>query len=281
MIKKFLKKSLAFFGYKLCRISDKSIESAKVPAGNNELPRELLEPHKDVFFGSYAQRMRTNAQRGGRHGFHELLEAAPLSSEQFILDIGLGNGDASRFFVSKGLNVTATAFSSQNFQNPERELKEVGVKVVNALVDALPFEDESFDAIWCSHVIEHTLNPGLALREIRRVLKHDAWLFIMVPPYKSKIAGGHLMTGWNIGQLIYVLLLCGFNVKDGHFARLGYNVTGFVRKSGQPLPPLYSDIGDLEALTNYWPTPFFQGFEGRLDFVNWPPCSQQSRTLRR
>jgi SAM-dependent methyltransferase len=37
--------------------------------------------------------------------------------------------------------------------------------------EALPFRDESFDLVWSWGVIHHTVHPGLAVEEIRRVLK--------------------------------------------------------------------------------------------------------------
>lgn len=49
--------------------------------------------------------------------------------------------------------------------------------------DKIPFEDESFDFIYCSHVLEHLLsNEQIGLfYEISRVLKND-WTLIMLTP---------------------------------------------------------------------------------------------------
>lgn len=49
------------------------------------------------------------------------------------------------------------------------------------LVGALPFGDESFDALVCSHVLEHLPNPDQQVREIFRVLKPGG-LFLMGVP---------------------------------------------------------------------------------------------------
>jgi SAM-dependent methyltransferase len=48
-------------------------------------------------------------------------------------------------------------------------------------VQHLPYPDGSFDAIVCSHVLEHVPDDRAALREIRRVLKRDGWAILMVP----------------------------------------------------------------------------------------------------
>jgi len=45
----------------------------------------------------------------------------------------------------------------------------------------LPFENESFDAIFCRELIEHVLNDDLLLSEARRVLRPNGWLLITTP----------------------------------------------------------------------------------------------------
>ena len=42
-------------------------------------------------------------------------------------------------------------------------------------------EDDSFDAIICSHVLEHVMDDRKAMREMFRVLKPGGWVVIMVP----------------------------------------------------------------------------------------------------
>jgi SAM-dependent methyltransferase len=48
-------------------------------------------------------------------------------------------------------------------------------------IHALPFEDEAFDAVILSEVIEHVVNPMQALLEIQRVLKKGGLLFLTWP----------------------------------------------------------------------------------------------------
>jgi ubiquinone/menaquinone biosynthesis C-methylase UbiE len=45
----------------------------------------------------------------------------------------------------------------------------------------MPFDDASFDFIWCSEVLEHLFSPLAALKEIRRVLKPGGQFRCTVP----------------------------------------------------------------------------------------------------
>jgi ubiquinone/menaquinone biosynthesis C-methylase UbiE len=50
----------------------------------------------------------------------------------------------------------------------------------------LTFDDESFDVIICSHVLEHVPEDKLAMQELFRVLKRGGWGLILVPIDKNK-----------------------------------------------------------------------------------------------
>lgn len=45
----------------------------------------------------------------------------------------------------------------------------------------IPFENDSFDVVLCTEVLEHVENPDLFLTEIHRVLKKDGTLILTVP----------------------------------------------------------------------------------------------------
>jgi SAM-dependent methyltransferase len=48
-------------------------------------------------------------------------------------------------------------------------------------VQSLPFDDDSFDAILCSPVLEHVPDDRRALNELRRVLRPGGWGIVMAP----------------------------------------------------------------------------------------------------
>jgi SAM-dependent methyltransferase len=53
--------------------------------------------------------------------------------------------------------------------------------LVNANLERLPFQDGSFDVIYCSHVLEHVTSDRIAMRELRRVLAPGGWAILQVP----------------------------------------------------------------------------------------------------
>jgi SAM-dependent methyltransferase len=56
-----------------------------------------------------------------------------------------------------------------------------GKVMVRLDVTRLPFDSESFDAICCSHVLEHVVDDAAAMGELRRVLRPGGWAILQVP----------------------------------------------------------------------------------------------------
>ena len=56
---------------------------------------------------------------------------------------------------------------------------------VKADILDLPFEDESFDVIFCNHVLEHIEDDRKAMSELYRVMKKGGWGIFQVPMKNS------------------------------------------------------------------------------------------------
>lgn len=52
---------------------------------------------------------------------------------------------------------------------------------IKADIQNLPFEDNSFDVIFCNHVLEHVNDDKKALSELYRVMKKGGWGIFQVP----------------------------------------------------------------------------------------------------
>ncbi len=57
--------------------------------------------------------------------------------------------------------------------NSERgkPIQQLGLPLLLATVEALPFKDKSFDYVYASHVLEHTLDPASACKELMRIAR--------------------------------------------------------------------------------------------------------------
>ena len=56
---------------------------------------------------------------------------------------------------------------------------------VKADILDLPFEDESFDIVFCNHVLEHIVDDKKAMSELFRVMKKGGWGILQVPMKNS------------------------------------------------------------------------------------------------
>lgn len=180
---------------------------------------------------------------------------AAVSSLEFetVLDIGSGDGVHAKAFEAQGRKVTTISLRPPATFIDDYCRKEFA---------------HQFDCLWASHVLEHQPNPGLFLRKCFRDLKDGGILAVTVPPWKDKIVGGHV-SFWNAGTLLYHLILAGFDCSQAAVKTYGYNVSVIVRKRQADLPPLDMDRGDIERIAHFFPLPVKQGFDGRIDEVNW------------
>ena len=114
-----------------------------------------------------------------------------------ILELGCGIGYYSAFLSKIAEEVIATDLEiidptthSPGLQVTRDFLSALGIKnvtVMNASAEELPFEDNSFDLVFSSHVIEHVPNMNKAILEIDRVLKPGGLNFCIVPTTTDRI----------------------------------------------------------------------------------------------
>lgn len=196
---------------------------------------------------------------------HNFIKTTGLFRIEKIAVIGPGRDKTDiAYFCNSGINTVSFDISKNEYKHPLHSTIEGDFnKNCSSLTNV-------FDAVWACHVLEHQRNVGLFLDNIHNILKPEGVLFVSVPPCKQSIVGGHL-TVWNMGLLLYNLVLSGFNVKEGRFKKEGYNIFGVCKKSNIPIPKLNMDAGDLELLKEHWPTqyPLKQNTSGIIDSINW------------
>jgi len=68
----------------------------------------------------------------------------------------------------------------------EPEAYDYTVNTIAMDLTDLKFDDNSFDVIICSHVLEHIPDDAKAMSEMHRVLKADGWAIINVPVHQER-----------------------------------------------------------------------------------------------
>lgn len=127
----------------------------------------------------------------------DLLTArAPLKGQK-ILEIGSGCGVTHITWTKKfGVDAWGIEPEGEGFGTAaslaRMMIKANGLdtaRIVNAVGEALPFPDQSFDIVYSTNVLEHTQDPAQVLREAVRVLKPGGTLQIICPNYLSYFDG--------------------------------------------------------------------------------------------
>jgi SAM-dependent methyltransferase len=84
-----------------------------------------------------------------------------------LLDVGCGDGTFTKTFNDAGFSAIGIDYPTVDFEK-----------------DDLPFEDESFEFIFCKSVIEHVRNTDHFLSELYRVLQPGGKIVIMTPSWE-------------------------------------------------------------------------------------------------
>jgi len=193
---------------------------------------------------------------GAKYKAQHIIDVCKGRHFQKVLEVGAGDGSILKLLAD------------QNFA-PEYhavEISESGVRYIlsrgiNDLLSVqvfdgyhLPFDDNSFDLVILSHVLEHVEHERLLLREIKRVAGH---VVIEVPlDYKRGVdkrikhflAYGHINM-YTPTSLRYLLNTEGFEVEKDLTSMIGPEVTKFNAHINQKKPK--SLIGDFKISAEY------------------------------
>jgi 2-polyprenyl-3-methyl-5-hydroxy-6-metoxy-1,4-benzoquinol methylase len=140
----------------------------------------------------------------------------PLGSATTALDIGPGKGLYSKWLRSHNCRVSCLDIDS----SLEEYYRNLGCtfKTADLRKEPLPFDENHFDLIWCSHVIEHLREPLDFLEECKRVLKPGGYLILRTPDiqkFKFSFWGDPThVSPFTQTSLAKILVLAGFEVTE-------------------------------------------------------------------
>lgn len=116
-----------------------------------------------------------------------LLDVAGIARGTRMLDIATGPGYVAAAATRRGARVTGLDFSSEMVALASSRFPDIGFREGNA--EALPFADESFDAVVICFGLLHFPDADQALRESFRVLRRGGRLGISVWATADKAVG--------------------------------------------------------------------------------------------
>jgi 2-polyprenyl-3-methyl-5-hydroxy-6-metoxy-1,4-benzoquinol methylase len=140
-----------------------------------------LEKKKMYFYESFADefdsKMNMYDTNKRLQVFYSELLTEDISGKK-LLDAGCGTGWFSKIAVDRGAHVTSMDLGENLLT--QVKMKCNSIRVIGSILE-MPFEDDSFDLVVSSEVIEHTPEPFKALEELHRVLKPGGVLVISTP----------------------------------------------------------------------------------------------------
>ena len=102
-----------------------------------------------------------------------------LVEGDLVLEIGCAEGFMTRELSKKAPQVIGSDIAFSYLKRAKKAVPDA--RFARLDVHNIPFADDTFDCLFCTEVLEHTLSPFRALEEIHRVIKPEGYLVISVP----------------------------------------------------------------------------------------------------
>lgn len=107
----------------------------------------------------------------------------PYHASGKILDVGCGGGSYLYRLKEWGWD----AYGVEPSETGVKQARSLGLNVAHGMVEDGRFENNFFDVIHLSNVVEHLPKPKETFREIRRILKPEGIVYLTVPNTRSLV----------------------------------------------------------------------------------------------
>lgn len=193
----------------------------------------------------------------------------PLPPGKEILDVGCGRGGFLRYARKMGYNAEGIEPDPMCIEFLRRE----GFLIIQGFAeDVLKTITKKYDAIYFTHVLEHTWRPATILKEASKILKQGGWIVITVPnarwcgytTFKRNCSTlsipqhlFHFTPRWLIAQLVrlgFSLASMKFQVCPFPYAwslQMVFGIYGIVRRCPEAYKPLTILVGIMSLFLSF------------------------------
>ncbi len=115
-------------------------------------------------------------------------EFFPVSKEESVLNIGCGDGVQAVIYKGSFKKMLGIDINEERLKTAKKLTEMYGINNFETLcanVEGIPIEDK-FDKVIAIDIIEHTMHPEAAVKEVGRLLKDDGELMITFPVFHDK-----------------------------------------------------------------------------------------------
>ncbi len=171
---------------------------------------------------------------GARYKAENIIKVAAGKTYKNVLDCGAGEGSVLKYLDESNFceNLFAIEISGSGIEQIEglqlTKLREV--KKFDGY--SIPFPDDYFDLVYCTHVVEHVEHPRLLLREIKRVSKSQIFevpldhVINVDKYYKELHSFGHINV-YTPSTFRYLLKSEGFIIRNDFKTRVNKEILKF------------------------------------------------------
>ncbi len=173
-----------------------------------------------------------------RQSADPMLDAAKVSSGSIVLDVATGAGYVAAAAKKRGATAVGIDFSGAQVELAQRTYPDVEFKEASA--EALPFDENTFDAVVMGFGMNHLPDPEAAFLEAHRVLKSGGWFaFTVWAEPKAGQGFGIVLNAIDEHGVPNTKLPPAppyFRFADAKEARRAFSQSGFVEPSTQIVP---------------------------------------------
>jgi phosphatidylethanolamine/phosphatidyl-N-methylethanolamine N-methyltransferase len=136
--------------------------------------RKIYDVHSLFYDATFGRLVRRRIARAISH--------MNPKKDDLVLDLGIGTGVSLNFYPQDRAKVIGVDLSSGMLREARKKIRAQGrdnAFVFQADAMCLPFEDNTFDHVFISHVISVVSDPYRLVREAQRVAKPEARIVIV------------------------------------------------------------------------------------------------------